>query len=113
MTLRPFGSLLGALGLPLESLCLPLAVLWGPFGSFGLPWAALGCLGLPWGAFWARPGPDLEKDYIVFGEGQNTQGLDEPSSGNLPSLSFYLSYSSPGKLPYRYVEICVIRYCTR
>ena len=61
-----FGSLWGALGLPLA----PFGVPWAPFGSlwgalclapFGRPlgslWSPLGRLGLPWGVFWARPSP--------------------------------------------------------
>ncbi len=42
----PFGSLWGALG-------LPLAVLWGPFGYLGPPFGSLwGALGLPLAVLW-------------------------------------------------------------
>ena len=50
----PFGSLWGALG-------LPLAVLWGPCGRFGPPvgslWGALGTCGIPLGHLWGLFGP--------------------------------------------------------
>ena len=59
-----FGSLWGALG-------LPLAVLWGPFGRLGAPvgplWASFGSLWLPLGCPWALFGRPLGSLWSSWG----------------------------------------------